>query len=241
MKSLYLISLRQLTGKPRMLIIGLLALVPVLLGLAVRLSSGGGGPDESELDETMLALLYGAAILPIIVLTVSTAALGNDLEDRTLSNLTLSPVPRWQIILPKLAASVSVAGPPILVSVIIATALAYEGQSLVITAAVVGMGLAIVAYSALFLWLGLSTGRSLGYGLMYVFLWEFLFISFVPGVRFLSIRSYMIGIIRGIDDSRFVQDANQVISFPVSVAVILAVIVIFTALTIRRLRTMDVP
>ena len=103
------------------------------------------------------------------------------------------------------------------------------------------MALAILAYSSLFLWLGLSTGRALGYGLMYIFLWEFLFTGFVSGIRFLSIRSYMIGIIRGIDDNRFADDAGEVISFAVSIIVMLVVIVVFTALTVRRLRTMDVP
>lgn len=239
MNTLYLISLRQLTGRPRLIIIGLLALVPVLLGVAVSFSDDG--PDSSDLDNALLALLYGAAVLPIIALTVSTAALGNDLEDRTLSNLTLSPVPRWQIILPKLAAAVTIAAPPVLVSAVIATSLAYDGESQTIVAVVIGMALAILAYSALFLWLGLSTGRALGYGLMYIFLWEFLFTGFVSGVRFLSIRAYMIGIIRGVDDNRFTEDANQVISLPVSLIVMLAVIVIFTALTVRRLRTMDVP
>ena len=239
MDTLYLISLRQLTGKPRLIIIGFLAVVPVLIGLLLSLSSSG--PDAADLDQSLLALLYGAAILPIIVLTVSTAALGNDLEDRTLSNLTLTPVPRWQIILPKLAAAVTVAAPPILVSAVITTLLAYDGETQTILAVVAGMGLAILAYSAVFLWLGLSTGRALGYGLMYVFLWEFLFTGFVEGIRFLSVRAYMIGIIRGVDDSRFADDSIQVISFPVSIIVLLAVIAIFTALTVRRLRTMDVP
>lgn len=239
MNTLYLISLRQLTGRPRLIIIGLLALVPMLLGLTVSLSDDG--PNPAELDDALLALLLGAAVLPIIVLTVSTAAMGNDLEDRTLSNLTLSPMPRWKIILPKLAAAVTIAAPPVLLSAIVATSLAYDGESQTIIGVILGMALAILAYSAVFLWLGLSTSRALGYGLMYIFLWEFLFTGFVSGIRFLSIRAYMIGIIRGVDDNRFAEDANQVISFPVALIVLLAVIAIFTALTVRRLRTMDIP
>ncbi len=238
MNPLYIVSLRQLTGRPRLIIIGLLALVPILVGVAV---SFGDGQDANDLDETLIALLFGAAVLPIIALTVSTAALGTDLEDRTLSNLTLTPTPRWGIILPKLAAAVTVAAPPILVSAIVSISLAYEGDSQVIASVVVGMVLAILAYSAVFLWLGLTTGRALGYGLMYIFLWEFLFTGFVSGVRFLSIRAYMIGVIRGVDDNRFVDDANQVISMPVSITVLLALIVIFTFLAVRRLRSMDVP
>ncbi len=239
MNSLYVISLRQLTGRPRLLIIALLTAIPILMGFIVSITDDG--PSLSDLDNDLIALLIGAAVLPIITLTVSTAALGNDLEDRTLSNLTLTPAARWELILPKLAAAITVATPPIMLSAIVSTALAYEGDSQVIASVIIGFGLAILAYSAVFLWLGLATGRALGYGLMYIFLWEFLFTGFVSGVRFLSIRAYAIGVIRGVDDDRFAEDANLVISMPVSIVVLIAIIVVFTGLAIRRLRTMDVP
>ncbi|MDA0677008.1 MAG: ABC transporter permease subunit [Chloroflexi bacterium] len=239
MGTLYWISVRQLTGRSRMLIIGVLAMVPVLLGLVISLNADG--PSPNEMDQVLVALLFGAAVLPIITLTVSTAALGNDLEDRTLSNLTLTPFSRWAIILPKFAASVTVAGIPLLFSAIIGLSLAYENDSQAVIAAVIAMALAIITYSAVFLWLGLATGRALGFGLMYVFVWEFLFTQFVSGLRFLSIRAYMIGVVRGIDDRRFADEAEKVISMPVSLAVLIALTVIFTLLAIRRLRTMDVP
>ena len=242
MGTLYWISVRQLTGRSRMIIIGVLAIVPVLLGLIVRLNSGSpDGPSPGNLDQVLVALLFGAAVLPIITLTVSTAAMGNDLEDRTLSNLTLTPFSRWAIILPKYAASVTVAGVPLLVSAIVGLNLAYDADSQAVTAAVLAMALAIATYSAVFLWLGLASGRSLGFGLMYVFVWEFLFTQFVSGLRFLSIRAYMIGVIRGIDDRRFAEDADKVISMPISLSVLIALTVVFTILAIRRLRTMDVP
>lgn len=239
MGPLYFISLRQLTGRPRLLIIGLLSAVPILMGFVVSLNDGG--IDTNDLDNSLISLLIGAAVLPIITLTVSTAALGNDLEDRTLSNLTLTPVARWEIVLPKLAAAITISLPPVLISAIVSVSFAYDSDSQVIAAVVFGVVLAILAYASLFLWLGLATGRALGYGLMYIFLWEFLFTGFVSGIRFLSIRAYMLGVVRGVDDNRFVDDANQIISLPVSIVVLIAVIVIFTALSIRRLRTMDVP
>lgn len=239
MDSLYMISLRQLTGRPRLIIIALLSAVPILMGVVVSLNSGDIA--TNDLDISLIALLIGAAVLPIITLTVSTAALGNDLEDRTLSNLTLSPVSRWGIILPKLAAAITIASPPIMISAVVSVSLAYDGDSQAIAGTIFGVGLAILAYSAVFLWLGLATGRALGYGLMYIFLWEFLFTGFVSGIRFLSIRAYMLGVIRGVDDNRFEDDASTIISLPVSVIVLTAVIVIFTVLAFRRLRTMDVP
>ena len=239
MGTLYWISVRQLAGRSRMIIIGVLAIVPVLLGLTISLSNDA--PTGSDLDGTMIALLFGAAILPIITLTISTAALGNDLEDRTLSNLTLTPFARWAIILPKYTASITVAALPLLASAVIALTLAYEGDSKAVLAGVAGMALALAAYSAVFMWLGLTTGRALGFGLMYVFVWEFLFTQFVSGLRFLSIRAYMVGVVRGIDDRRFADQADKIISMPVSLAVLIALTIIFTALAIRRLRTMDVP
>lgn len=222
-----------------MVIIGLLAVVPIIMGFVVSLSDNG--LETSEIDDRLIALLIGAAILPIITLTVATAALGNDLEDRTLSNLTLTPAARWEIILPKLAAAITIASPPILIGAIVSISLAYDGDSQAIAGIILGVGLAILAYSSLFLWLGLTTGRALGYGLMYIFLWEFLFTSFVPGVRFLSIRAYMIGIVRGVDDARFADSSSEIISLQVSVIVLIVVSLLFTALAIRRLRTMDVP
>lgn len=239
MSALYFVSLRQLTGRPRLVIIGLLSLVPILMGVVVSLNDSG--LNSQDLDNNLIALLIGAAVLPIITLTVATAALGNDLEDRTLSNLTLTPAARWEIILPKLAAAISIAAPPVLISAIVSISLAYDGDSQAIAGIILGVGLAILAYSSLFLWLGLATGRALGYGLMYIFLWEFLFTGFVSGIRFLSIRAYMIGVVRGVDENRFEEDASQIISLQVSVIVLAVVIVLFTALAIRRLRTMDVP
>ena len=43
-----------------------------------------------------------------------TAAFGNEVEDKSLANLTLAPVPRWQIAVPKLLAglaALALAGP----------------------------------------------------------------------------------------------------------------------------------
>jgi hypothetical protein len=39
------------------------------------------------------------------------AAFGNELEDRTLANLTLSPIPRWKIVVPKLLGVITIAAP----------------------------------------------------------------------------------------------------------------------------------
>lgn len=233
MLPLYLISVRQLTGRVRLLVTLLFAGLPILV-------TAFADDTPSGFDENLIKGFYAVIIIPLLALATATASFGNELEDRTLSNLTLTPVPRWKVVLPKLLAAISVNGGVLVISVAISVSLAYDGDSGALTAAIVASLLTIVAYSTLFLWLGLMTTRALLTGLLYVFLWEFLFTSFVSGIRFLSIHAYMLGIVRGLDDTRF-EDDNTIISFPVSLVVLLAVIGLFTALSIRRLRRMDVP
>ena len=236
---LYLITLKQLTGRLRLVVLGFLTVIPVLLAIPVSLSDGD--PDYELIDGLFVATLFGVAVVPLSLLTIASAALGNELEDRTLSNLVLSPLPRWKIIIPKLLATLSVGGPPVLISAAITTSIVYQGETLPVIATVVGVALMVLAYSSLFLLLGLVTSHALGFGLFYVFLWEFLFTGFVSGIRFLSIRAYMMGIVRGIDDERFQENADIIISLPVSLIVLIVISVLFTALAVRRLQRMDVP
>lgn len=231
---LYLISVRQLTGRVRLLVTIGFAALPVLIASFISDDSPG------TIDEALLNGFITSIVIPLIALATATASFGNELDDRTLSNLTLSPTSRWKIVVPKLMASVSINGAILLTSVAISVMIAYGGDFNVLLAALVGCLLGIFAYSAVFLWLGLQTSRALLIGLLYVFLWETLLSNFGPGIRFLSIRAYTLGIIRGIDEGRFADNAN-IISFPVSLAVLVGVSIVFTALSVRRLQRMDVP
>jgi ABC-2 type transport system permease protein len=103
----------------------------------------------------------------------------------------------------------------------------------------VGAFVAVALYSSIFIWAGLMTTRAIGFGLLYVFLWEGLFSSFVGGVRFLSIRHYSIALMHGIDERRFGVGDN--LSFAVAIGASVAVFALFLLLSIRRLRRMDVP
>ncbi len=70
-------------------------------------------------------------------------------------------------------------------------------------------------------------------------LWEGFFSGFVSGVRALSIRHYAIGVMHGIDPRRFAElnHLNPTIAMITSGLVVAG----FLALSIRRLRKMDVP
>jgi ABC-type transport system involved in multi-copper enzyme maturation permease subunit len=242
MREVFWISARQLTGKWRLLIMAALAAVPVVSAVIQRLSDEGP-VSASDIDSVLINGLLTSAIMPLIVLGVATAAFANEVEDRTLSNLTLTPVSRWRIVLPKLASAIAVAAPAPLAAGLISLSLLLGGQdssgaSMVALGA--GLFVGIAVYAAVFLWVGLLTTRALWFGLLYVFLWEGLFSQFVAGIRYVSIKQYVAGIIHAIDSERFA-DSRSLLSPPVAIGMSVAVFVLFTVLSVRRLRTMDVP
>jgi ABC-2 type transport system permease protein len=173
------------------------------------------------------------------VLAIGTIAFANEVEDRTLANLTLSPIPRWQIVVPKLLASITVAAPFILVSAFATAYIAYLGDPRATLAVTIGAVVCVALYASAFVWLGLVTTQAIGVGLLYIVLWEGFFATYVSGVRILSIRHYAIALMHGIDPRRFAELDH--VNFGFAVATSLTVFTGFLFLTIRRLRRMDVP
>ena len=243
MRSIYLLSIRQLTGKWRLLILFVLAALPPLVGLLA--TAGSNKPTAAHLDDALLDGLIASAVLPIIVLAVATAALGNELDDKTLGHLTLTPLARWRIVLAKLAAALTVAVPPLVAGTVCGVLVAFaragfDGAGHAAFAAGLGVAIGALLYSTVFLWAGLVTSHPLAFGLLYVFVWEGLFATFVNGIKYLSIRQYTLGLINGLDPSRFASDRN-LIGTGAAAAGATLVSVGFFLLTVRRLRTMDVP
>jgi ABC-2 type transport system permease protein len=244
MRAIYTLSIRQLAGRWRVLILLLLCGVPLLVALAA--GSAGEKPTASHVDDVLLNGLLAAAVLPIVALAVATAAFGDELADKTLANLTQTPLPRWQIALPKLLATLSVSAPALLAGTLASVLLVFhlvplQGAGQAAVASVVGMAVGLTLYSTLFLWAGLVTSHPLALGLLYVFVWEGLFGTFVNGIKYLSIRQYTLGIVRALDGSRFADPGRHLLGSTSSIVGALVVTVGFGLLVLRRLRRMDVP
>ncbi len=240
MVPMFLLSLRQLTSRRRLLLIVLLASLPVALAALISALA----KDESGFGQDFINLLIDGmlvgAILPIVIMALATAAFGNERDDRTLSYLVLKPVRRSLIVLPKLLASIVVGGPLLIASGVAATLLGVGGGQ---AAVAVGVALFVgaVTYATIFTWAGLVSTRALGFALVYVLLWEGLISSFLDGARYLSVRSYTLAILHGIDSESFEALGQRVIAFPVGLVGAAVVTAVFFWLTVRRLRRMDVP
>jgi ABC-2 type transport system permease protein len=237
MGSVYLLTIRQLTGRWRLLIMTALAALPV--GIAALMLCFDRAPSVAEFEFTVLGTMLAGAIAPLVVLAIATAAFANEIEDETLANLTLAPIPRWQIALPKLLAAITVAAPFMVASAFFTAHIAFMSDWQATIAVTLAALAAVALYSSLFVWLGLVSSYAIGLGLLYVVLWEGFFSGFVSGVRLLSIRHYSIGLMHGMDARRFATGDH--LSLGVTITIALLVFAGFLLLSVRRLRRMDVP
>ena len=237
MGSVYALTLRQLSGRWRIAIMTVLAAMPVVIAIISLHSSTA--PTVWEFEEAVVGAMLAGSISPLIVLAIAAAAFSNEVEDRTLANLTLAPIARWQIVLPKLLAVVTIAAPFIAVSAFLTAHVAFIGDTRATAAVTLSALLGVVMYSSLFVWLGLVSTQAMGVGLLYIVLWEGLFAGFVSGFRLLSVRYFAIAVMHGLDARRF----NEQPHLNMTAAVVVSALIIggFLALAIRRLRRMDVP
>lgn len=237
MGSVYLLTLRQMVGRWRLLIMTALAALPVVIGTKAVWSIRA--PSVAEFEAVVLNSMLAGSITPLVVLAIAAAAFANEIEDRTLANLTLSPVPRWQIVVPKLLAAITIAAPFIAVSAFATSHVAFLGDARATAAVTIAALAAVALYSSAFLWLGLVTTQAIAVGLLYIVLWEGFFSRFVAGVRLFSIRYHAIALMHALDERRFATADH----LDAGIAVLAAFVVFsaFVLLSIRRLRRMDVP
>lgn len=237
MRSVYVLTLRQLSGRWRLTIMTVLAALPVIITVLALWDNEAGSVREFE--TAILGAMFAGSIVPLVVLAIAAAAFGNEVEDKTLANLTTSPIPRWRIALPKLLGTITVAGPFIALSAVLTGHVALLGDATATIAITVAAVAAVAMYASLFVWLGLVSPQAIGIGLLYIVIWEGFFSGFVEGVRMLSIRHYAIALMHGLDERRFAwSDHPNIVVASILVAVVIGG---FLLLSIRKLRRMDVP
>ena len=241
MGPMFKLSLRQMAGRRRLSVILLLAALPMGLAVILRIFASADEEFAENFIGTIVDAMIIALIMPIAIMTLATSAFGNELEDRTLNVLVLKPVSRFSIVLPKLLASIIVVAPLMAVAGIAVMVIGLkesDGQAIIATGAALIIG--VITYGAMFTWAGLLSSRALGFAVVYVFLWEGLLSSFLTGIRYLSVRGYTLAIIHGLDEETFASIGDRVIEFQAALVGAALVTVLFTYLTVRRLRTMDV-
>jgi ABC-2 type transport system permease protein len=184
------VTLRGLLGRRRTLLLALLAGLPVLIALLIRIS--GGRPDADRILDTLVV----RTVMPLVALIVGTAAIGSEIDDGTAVYLIVKPIPRWRIALSKILVAAGLTAAMVIPAVLLTGLLLGSRNDTATT--LVGFTVACLvggsAYAAAFVALSLFTTRALLLGLAYVLIWEGVLSGLLEGTKFLSIRQATLGL-----------------------------------------------
>jgi ABC-2 type transport system permease protein len=187
MLALYKLTLRQHLHGRRLVVLGLLYLLPCALTLVLRLV-----PHPARTDHLEIALvlhLLPHALAPLTALLYAAGIIRDEVEEQTLTYLLLRSVPRWAIYVTKLLATVcvsavlvTVAAMAVFVAIYANSPELWEVLSSRLPRVVVVFALAQLAYCVLFGLMGLITRRSLIAGIAYIALIE----GFLANIDFVA-------------------------------------------------------
>jgi hypothetical protein len=109
------VTLRQLLGRRRTLVLVLLAILPVLLALVFRAAARGNADGATEIERFTRRIFDTVSmtiLLPLVAILFGSGAFGAEIDDGTVVYLLAKPVPRWIVVAAKAFSAVAIADPP---------------------------------------------------------------------------------------------------------------------------------
>jgi ABC-2 type transport system permease protein len=233
--SLVRLFLRLLATKGRLLALSGLTATMLLLSVVT-------GRSNAPINDTWtLFRNFGlSGMIPIAALVMGSSAFGDLVDDRTLVHLWLRPANRALIVGAAWVAAVLVCIPFTVVGITVSLALAKMPGGAIVSGGLSAL-LGTLAYSAVFLGLGLKLRRALPWGLAYILIWEGVLANAGQGLaRFalsLSTRSVTYGSFRNADE---MMELKYAFATSTGVIVLIGATVVFLGLTLRWLKRADV-
>ncbi|MDH3499529.1 MAG: ABC transporter permease [Acidimicrobiia bacterium] len=170
-------------------LIGLALLTGMPAGVLFFLTFGNSEQDIRGFYEMLNITVLTIIALPVTALVLASAAFGEERNDQTLTFLVTKPLPRWHIALSMLTAATlatfAVGGIGIVAGWVVAAVAV--GDATIGLNTTVGLVVASLGYSAVFVPLGLLVSRSTLTGLAFIFIWEFIIGASVTGVSTFSV------------------------------------------------------
>ena len=231
--ALYRLLLHQQLTKGRVLLAVIMGGFALLLGVLVARADG---PERGREMVEVISVLGLGLTVPILSLVLASSSLGQLVDDETLVYLWLRPNPRWYLALTAWLASATVAVPMTVIPLTVAAAIG-SGDATVTSAVAAAVALASVAYTAVFTLVGLMLRRSLIWGLVYVFVWEFFVARVGQGAARLSINTYPSSVLSKLTDVSLPL-AERSLAFGVATPIVVSLAAV--ALTAWRLSRANV-
>lgn len=237
------LTVRQFLRARSVIVVAVIFAIPILFALILRFAEPGlSVPDRREvIGEGIFLGLFSSTLLPLAALVLSTGALGDEIEDKTLQYLTLKPLSRLRIVLEKFLGTLLVTVPIAWVALLAVYAVLAWGElegtrdliAPMLIASLAGVG----AFSALFMLVSLYVPRALLVGVFYVFVWEATLSQFLPGIRTISVRHYMQSIfVRLADDpGMFLEDPARLRTAAITLAAITVISLLLATWRLHRL------
>jgi ABC-2 type transport system permease protein len=202
------LSLGQMLWSRRSVFLGVLVGGPVLLAALIRivtattpfwrLSINGGRVGGPALFGLMIWLLYIRFIVPVLGVFYGTALIADEVDDKTITYLFTRPVRRGAVLIGKYLAYVACTALLVLPSVVLVYFLVVPlgGGSIGASfpALVEDLGMLIIgliAYGAVFAWVGARLKRPLVVGLVFAFGWEPAVLLFPGYLKRLTVAYYL--------------------------------------------------
>ena len=232
--ALLAITARALLNRRRTLLLALLGVLLVLVTVLYRL----GNPSDTESLEVTRRLLgdFGLGVLlPLVAVIVGTAAIGSEVDDGTIVYLLAKPVPRWRIVLVKLAVAWVVVVLLVVPAMVVSGLIGHDDPGLAVAYAVAAIAGAL-EYTAIFLGLSLVTSRALLIGLAYVMIWEGVVAGLFAGTRILSVRQHALAVAEAVGGESAVQAE---LAPGIAAGAAIAVTLVAVWLAIRRLERVE--
>ena len=185
------------------LVIGL----PVVIALICRAVTGFAG-NNAKLDGVpitggalfgaMMWLLYLRFIVPILAVYYGTSLMADEVEDKTITYLFTRPIARGAVMAGKYLAYLACTILVVLASVVIVFFLvvpinggSIAGSFLDLVKDLILLAIGLIAYGALFSWVGAQFKRPLLTGLVFVFGWEQVALAFPGYLKRFTIVYYL--------------------------------------------------
>lgn len=240
-ETIFILAIRQSMSIRRVAVLLILAAIPLVIAIISEIL---GADWDGEVTQGFIQGLIFNTGLPLIALIVAAPVFADEIEDQTLTNLMLSPISRWQISIPKMLAAVFIVAIPLTISTFVSILLVFDNESY--SAAVLGaFGILIgsLAFVSLFAFVGTLTTRAVVFGIVYVFGFEALISSAIPGLKYVSISGNTLSILQELDPVLIDaprSGSNQLPPIEYAIIALIAVIILSNIATVWRLKRMDV-
>lgn len=229
--ALYLLVLKTQATRARVASLLGLGVLAVIVAIAISASDPF---DRADAAASFVNALGLSLIVPITALVFASAAFGDILEDQTMVYLWLRPLRARLPVLAAWLASVTVTLPVVLVPLVISALVIDSGVAL---GTIVAVTVGVIAYSGIFVALGLRVQRALVWGLAYILIWEGFVAQAGKSASRVAIRAYTRSILADLSDTDI--DLGT-ITQPWAVLIPLAVTVVALVYAVRRFTSQDV-